>query len=57
MKPFLASLLLVAASASPQVPESGRVQELLFSAEEVSATSTARSIWPPLASSMKTAAY
>ena len=44
MKPFLASLLLVAASASPQVPESGRVQELLFSAEEVDASMEERYI-------------
>lgn len=37
MKPFLASLLLLTASASAQVPESGRTQELRFSAAEVDA--------------------
>lgn len=37
MKALLASLLLSTAAASAQVPESGRVQELNFSAEEVDA--------------------
>lgn len=44
MKWFLASLLLAAASASAQVPESGRVQELAFSADEVDASMEARYI-------------
>jgi predicted Zn-dependent protease len=44
MKPFLASLLLVAASASAQVPESGRAQDLLFSADEVDASMEERYI-------------
>ncbi len=38
MKPLLASLLLLAASASAQVPESGRWQELTFSPDEVDAS-------------------
>jgi len=44
MKPFLAGLLLAAASASAQVPESGRAQELVFSAEEVDASMEERYI-------------
>jgi predicted Zn-dependent protease len=44
MKPFLASLLLLTASASAQVPESGRWQELAFSANEVDASMEERYI-------------
>jgi len=44
MKPLLASLLLVTANASAQVPESGRWQELSFSADEVDASMEERYI-------------
>lgn len=44
MKPLLASLLLLAASASAQVPESGRWQELTISADEVDASMEERYI-------------
>ncbi|RZT03954.1 Peptidase family M48 [Duganella sp. CF402] len=44
MNPFLASLLLLTASASAQVPESGRWQELAFSASEVDASMEERYI-------------
>ncbi|HEX5342059.1 MAG TPA: M48 family metalloprotease [Duganella sp.] len=44
MKPFLASLLLLTASVSAQVPESGRSQELRYSAAEVDASMEERYI-------------
>lgn len=44
MKPLLASLVLLTASASAQVPESGRWQELSFSADEVDASMQERYI-------------
>ncbi|NVM76115.1 putative Zn-dependent protease [Duganella sp. SG902] len=44
MKPLLASLVLLTASASAQVPESGRWQELRFSADEVDASMQERYI-------------